>query len=216
MTCDKRPDELNKMLQWNFFSLIVGGPGSGKTNLLLNLISNRSKKNRFYYKMFHDVWIFSPSFHTVKKKIGIDEDHIIPFFDMGTLQAIIDSIPDDQNTLIIFDDMVADLKTNLKPMLKIVYNRRHIGAGLSVIITSQKYNKIPKEIRCGASSVFMFNNSKTELNALYEELSNLDRWLFDKIATIALKNKHDFLYIKSDEPDDMRYHHNFNKICIEE
>ena len=66
------PDPLPKK---SFSLLITGRPGSGKTNLLLNLITKRGK---CFNRKFDKVYIFSPSLATIK-----DDD---PF----------ELIPDDQ------------------------------------------------------------------------------------------------------------------------
>lgn len=216
MTCDGRPDGLNPTLQWNFFSIIVGGPGSGKTNLIMNLIGGKKKGNRFFYKQFHKVFLFSPSFHTVKKNVGIPDDQIIPTFDLNKINEIVDDAESDENTLIIIDDMVASLKKNMSELLKIIFNRRHIGAGLSVIITAQKYNKIPLELRTGASSIFMFNKNKKELNNIFSEFCNLDRCIYDRIVRFSLDKQYDFLYMKLDEPECKKYYKGFDMIKFEE
>ena len=52
----------------NFFFIISGNPGSGKTNLWLNLISRRRWA---YNRQFHKVYIFSNSLHTIKKKLKL-------------------------------------------------------------------------------------------------------------------------------------------------
>ena len=56
------PKPLPQML--NFFMLICGRPGSGKTTLILNLISKRGK---MYNKKFDKVFVFSPSLTTMKE-----------------------------------------------------------------------------------------------------------------------------------------------------
>lgn len=57
---DSIPAPLPQML--NFFLLVNGRPGSGKTSLILNLIAKRGK---LYNKKFDRVFVFSPSLVTM-------------------------------------------------------------------------------------------------------------------------------------------------------
>lgn len=212
MTCDSRPRDLNAMLQWNFASLVVGAPGSGKSVYWMNLIS---RKKKFYYRQFDRIVVFSPSLKTIKKEIRIDPDDLIDGFDMDRLQDVIEEQRNtDQHTLIILDDVVAELSKNLKPVLNIVYNRRHIGAGSSILITSQKYNKVPLELRCAVSNVVMFNRAKKELDALFNEFVNLDRSKFDEIIRFVFDKPHAFLYLDLLASENAKYYKGFDQIVL--
>ena len=48
---------------YNFFLLVVGAPGSGKSMLWINLISRKEKNT--YYKKYDKIFIFSNSFKTI-------------------------------------------------------------------------------------------------------------------------------------------------------
>jgi hypothetical protein len=210
MSCDTRPDKLNACLDWNFANLIVGGPGSGKSNLWLNLITRR---NKFYWRMFDNIYIFSPSLNTIKKEIKIPSENMIDGFDEERLEEIIENARNrepDEHTLIILDDVVVQLSRNLAPLLAAIYNRRHLG--LSVMVITQKYNKVPLELRVAMSDIMMFNNAKKELDALFTEFVNIERKLFDKMVELVFDKKHNFLYIRTNEPTDNKYYKNFNKI----
>jgi hypothetical protein len=213
MTCDSRPKHLHKTLGWNHFTYVIGKPGSGKSNFWCNLIT---KKGRFYWKMYDKIYIFSPSLKTIAKKIRIPEDQQFDSFSMDELQGVIDSEKDeDHHILIILDDVVAQLTRNMPAVLKILYNRRHIGKGLSVIITSQKYNKLPLEMRVAVSHIAMFNSAKRELDDLYNEFSNLERDQFDLVARTALSKPYDFLFVDTTADESSRYFRNFDQICFD-
>jgi hypothetical protein len=212
MTCDGRPPNLDKTLPWNFFMAIVGGPGSGKSNTWLNLISRRKK---FYHRQFDKVFIFSPSLHTIKAKLKLPEENLIDGFDQARLQEIINEQQhSDDNTLIILDDVVSQLKDGISELQKFVYNRRHIGAGLSIIIVTQKYTKIPLELRVALSDILMFNKGRKELEYLADEYVNLDKKTFAKLVNYVFDAKHAFLYMKVDEPEHDKYHKKFDKIIF--
>ena len=63
-SCDDEDDTIPEPLPKKSFSLlIIGKPGSGKTNLLLNLIT---KKGKCFNRKFDKIYLFSPSLGTIK------------------------------------------------------------------------------------------------------------------------------------------------------
>lgn len=198
---------------YNFFTIVNGGPGSGKTNLLLNLLT---KKGKFYNKKFDRIYIFSPSLKTVTREINLPKDRIYETFDLEAIQDIIEienAEEEPNKILIIFDDMVANLKKNLKPMLQLIYNRRHIGGGVSIIITSQVYNKIPQELRKVATLLVCFKTTnKHEVESIYEDFISIPKNDFDEVLRYSWKNKHDFVIIDANTSD---IYKEFNKLILE-
>jgi hypothetical protein len=96
--------------------------------------------------------------------------------------------------------------------LTIIYNRRHLG--ISVILISQKYNKVPLELRVGMSAVMTFNKSKKEIDAIFDEWVNLPRKQFDEIVRNVYDKPHNFLYLRVNAPEDDKYHKNFDQIIL--
>lgn len=212
MSCDNsRPKKLDDALQWHFATLVSGGPGSGKSNLWMNLIT---KKGKFYWKMFDKIHIFSPSLHTISKAIHLPEEQLISDFNMELLQYIIDNADPEHETLIIIDDFAAELKKNIRPMLRVVWNRRHLKT--SIIIVTQKYNAVPLELRTAMSSIISFNKNKRELDDIYNEHVHIERPLFESIVDMAFAKRHNFIYLKLDEFENDKYYINFDKVVIED
>lgn len=197
---------------YNFFYIINGGPGSGKTNLLLNLLT---KKGKFFNKKFDRVYIFSPSLKTVTRAINLPEERIFDVFDLEAIENIIEAENEEDNkVLIIFDDMINSFRKNQKEMLKLIYNRRHIGGGFSIIITSQVFNKIPNEIRKVATLFVLFKTTnKKEIQSIYEDAVNLSKTDFEQVLKYCWKNKHDFLMIDADTSD---IYNGFNKLQLQD
>ena len=139
MSCDQRPRGLSKVLDFNGAYLVVGPPKSGKTNLIINMIAKRSRKT--FYKKFDRIHLISPSLHTIGKKIDIPDQDKYSKFEGDTIREILDNIPEDENHLFIFDDCIVDLgkATNRPILLDMIYNRRHYGGGITIIIT-KKWN----------------------------------------------------------------------------
>ena len=145
--------------------LIIGGSGSGKTNLLLNLIENQPDINKIY--------LYSKDPYEAKCKIsilinksecvGIDHFNDGKAFigysnDMQDVYKNIDEYNHDKenNILIVFDDMIADMINNRK-LNSIVTELCIRGRKLNIspILITQSYFKIPKDVRLNTSHFFI-------------------------------------------------------------
>ena len=203
--------ELPLPLKYNFFMLLVGRPGSGKTTFAINLL-NKRKKNTFY-KKFHKVYIFSNSFKTISEDIKLPEDRI--FDGIDELPRVIEDIEQtDDKTLILIDDCVSDIK-NVEWMQKLIYNRRHKGGGISIIITTQVYNKLPLNLRkCASDLVFWNTSNKQEFKSIYNDYIDLTMENWMKLLKYVFKDDpHNFLWYKT---NDRMYFKNFNLLQFEE
>lgn len=195
---------------YNFFMLLIGKPGSGKSTFWLNLLMKNKRKDN-YYKKFDSVYIFSKSLNTITTKIHLDEDHI--FNSLDGLEDLIEDIKEtDDKTLIIIDDCVADIK-DVDWFMRLIFNRRHIGGGISLIITSQVYNRIQLAVRKCASDLILFNTAnKKELNAIFEEYCNVSKEDFNAIIKHSFAgSSHDFVVIKTETG---QFYHNFNLLKL--
>ena len=111
-SCDDEDDTIPEPLPRKSFALLITGrPASGKTNLLLNLIT---KKGKCFNRKFDKVYIFSPSLSTIKDD---DPFELIPDdqkFETATLEnmeGILNKINDSgEKVLIILDDVIADVR----------------------------------------------------------------------------------------------------------
>lgn len=197
---------------YNFFYIIIGTPGSGKTSLWINMLLER---NGLLNRKFDKVIIFSPSLGTVDKQIDLPPEQIHDTLDFDELEKIIEEIKlTDDKVLIILDDVAAAFKKNQKEFLKLVYNRRHIGGGVSLIVISQVFNKIVSEVRKACSGLFWFSTTnKHEINSVFEELANVSKSEFENILRFSWRSKHDFIYISTENG---RYYRNFNELKISE
>ena len=135
--------------------LIIGGSGSGKTNVLLNLIKNQPDIDKIYlyakdlYEAKYQYLI------KISENLGVDhfmilEDYIEYSNDMHNIYKNIDECnPDkDNKNLIFFDDMIADMinNTKLNPIVaELLIRRRKLS--ISLIFITQSYFKIPKDVR---------------------------------------------------------------------
>lgn len=201
MSCDadlsKIPDPLPKR---NIFFMLIGKPGSGKTNLMLNLLT---LPNRFYHRKFNKVYVFSPSVHTMKGKLNIPKDQIRESLD--TFPALYEELLQKKkrnsahHACIVIDDLTHEFtkQGNVPELIKAAQNRRH--AGIALIIITQKLNKVPSEVRAHVSDVaWFFSNSIQEQDTLRKEFCDLKRDEWRSLVRQVFNDPHDFLYIKGD------------------
>ena len=128
------------------------------------------------------------------------------------------------NNVIILDDCIRDLSKS-KNLCRTILNRRHQTqnndeegqAGLSIIITSQKYNGLPLYLRANISHIMVFQTkNKKELDALKDEvMADLTPEEQDDVLDLAWKDRYGFLFIDLNKKKEDRYYQNFNKIVFE-
>ena len=143
--------------------LIIGGSGSGKTNLLLNLIENQPEIDEIYLYAKDP---YEAKFkYLIKKRERVDVNHFndskafIEYSnDMHDVYKNIDEYnPDKENKILIgFDYMIAD-KIHNKKLNSIVTELfiRGRKLNISVVFITQSYFKVPKDVRLNTSHFFI-------------------------------------------------------------
>ena len=133
--------------------LIIEGPGSGKTNLLLNLIENQPDIDKIY--LYAKDPYESKYQYLISKREGVSINHFndpkafIKYSnDMHVYKNIDEYNPDKENKiLIVFDDMIADMIHN-KKLNSIVTALFITGRKLNIsVFITQSYFKVPKDVR---------------------------------------------------------------------
>lgn len=195
-----------------FFCPIIGGPGSGKTSLLIQMLT------KYYKSVFDMIYFFSGSLQTINEKF-LDKLHPERIFDsLEELPDVIEELKgSDNKALIIIDDLVKDLNNKeYKPVLtEMILNRRHIGSNVSCFMVGQKLNMIPLFLRTSASAVIYFNGkNKRENNSLYEDyITDISRDEFDDVIKYVFDEPHSFLYI---DKTNGKYYKKFNLLEIDD
>ena len=203
-------DPLPKM--YNHFMILCGQPGSGKTTWWVNLINKEHPREANYFEKFDRVEIFSNSFHTISEQINLTEDRIHDGLD--DLEEVVSDIADgDDKTLIIFDDVVSDIKNDVF-MQKLIWNRRHIGGGISIWLCLQVYNALPAKLRKSCNSVVLWNTSnKQEIDSIHKNFINMPKNNFYELLRYVYRDPHDFLFVDCLH---RKYYRNFNLLTITE
>ena len=131
------------------------GSESGKTNLLLNLIENQPNNDKIYLYVKNPYE--SKYKYLINKTKGVGVNHFnnpkafIEYSnDMHDVyKNINDYNPDKENkTLIVFDDMTADMDHNkkLNPIVTELFIRGR-KLNISLVFIAQSYFKVPKDVR---------------------------------------------------------------------
>ena len=143
--------------------LITGGSGSGKTNLLLNLIENQPDVDKIY--LYAKDPYESKYQYLINKREGVGINHFedpkafIEYLnDMHDVyKNINDYNPDKENKiLIVFDDMIAAMIHNKKLnsiVPKLFIRGRKLN--ISLVFITQSYFKVPKDVRLNTSHFFI-------------------------------------------------------------
>lgn len=143
---------------------IVGSSGSGKTNILLDLLHRFSTPKG----TFKDLLIYLRSRHEPLYDYLAEKVPETVFIEV-TSESDIKSVDDiDEQTLVVFDDLIlADKKVQNAIGEYFIRGRKK---GLSVIYISQNYFNIPKIIRQQLSYLILKKiNSSKDLNLILNE-----------------------------------------------
>lgn len=208
-----------------FFLNIVAPPRSGKTNLICNLLANKD----FYYgapgdnpSAWDEIYYFSPSsrFDKTCSKILSSMDNVIRIDDLDELEnsaVILQEIMNGQKDwdeqkegrprpriLAVFDDCLGILHRTGVANLSAKY--RHYG--MSVVVISQSYRKIPLTCRNCMTALIFFNlvNGK-ETEKVYDEVGSGVPDFYQHIK--VLDRKYQFIYFNVENQE---MYHNFERL----
>jgi AAA15 family ATPase/GTPase len=215
--CDTKLDdkldkyELTKFLNKHSVNLIVGKPGSGKTNLLYSLF----KSKQLLKGIFDKIIIFQPvqSQKSMKDNIfgKLPDEQRFDELTLENLEDANDQLLEDGNNCIIFDDMGAYLKNGETKRLfkEMVYNRRH--KHLTIFFLVQSWFNVEKDLRKLFTNIFIFKISKSELENIYDEVIETPKEQILEISKMVFDAPYNFLFINTDSNKMFK---NFDEIII--
>ena len=188
-----------------FRSLVVAPSGSGKSNFITNLITLFCKGKGTY----DNIYIFckckdEPLYrYLADKSKGLIE----VFENLEKLPALND-LNACKQTLLIFDDMVTDIKKH--PIISEWFIRGR-KRGASIMFLSQSYYGTPKIIRQNVNYVVILKLGGTrDINSLLREVSiGLTKEQLLEMYNVSTKNKFDVLIINLEKSGNERYRMNF-------
>ena len=143
--------------------LIVGGSGSGKTNVLLNLIENQSDIDKIYLYAKDPYGAKYEYLINKRESVAINHFNDPKAFiqysnDMHEVYKNINdyNIDKDRKILIVFDNMIADVIKNKKLnsiVTELFIRGRKIN--ISFVFITQSYFKVPKDVRLNTTHFFI-------------------------------------------------------------
>ena len=237
MTYDIKPIETSKSTipqkasskkgitpKFPFSWILSGRSGSGKTQLLLNVLTRQDLLGEY----FHCIIIFSPTagdLDDTYDALKIPKENFIKTFDVEILKTLLDNrkkmikdkgiewVGKNSRILLIFDDMIAEKNfLNSQETLMMFTLLRHYLCG--VVICSQSFKKIPRAIRINANWLCIFPSLESEIQIMLEEIcpSGVTKKEFRKIIDYCTTGKYDFMSIQNHAEPNQRIRKNLSEI----
>ena len=204
-------------------SIFVGKSGSGKSNLVANLLLNK----HFYGDSFKHIFLISPTGlgDDIQKALKIPDACVVtdikndaePFlqriYDHQTQQIEKHGVSKVPMILCIFDDIIGDTHFMNSSIFTACFIRcRH--ANMTTFLCSQHFKAVPKKCRLQAACLFFFALSNNETDLVCEEFSppGVHKKTFKSIVERVIRKPYDFLMINMKEPWSRRFRHNLDQI----
>ena len=185
--------------------LIIGGSGSGKTNVLLNLINNQPDIDKIYLYAKDPCEKKYQYLINKREKVGLNH-----FNDPKAFMEYSNDMQDvypikKRKVLIIFDDMIADMINNnkLNPIVTELFIRGR-KLNISIVFITQSYFKVPKDVRLNSTHFFIKKiSNKRELQQIaLNHSSDIDFKDFMNIYKKCTKEPYSFLVNDTTLPSD--------------
>ena len=210
-----------------FRAILSGSSGSGKTNLLLHLLTSKT----LYKDYFDLIFVISPTAgrlddsyqvleeNNPKTKIKIindlDPDKIEQIMETNKKLILEHEVHKAPRILIIYDDVISHKRfMNSKSFLHSFIASRHYNA--SVFICTQKFTAVPRTARIQANAVFFFKGTNGERLVLAEEFSpaGYHKREMETIIDFATSEPYSFLFINLQAPHGKRIRKNLDQILL--
>jgi hypothetical protein len=207
------------------FSLMLSGrSGSGKTNLMMNLLT----RNELYGDYFHTIIVCSPTaakYDDMYKQLKLPEDNFVGDFNPEFLNDLIESrkaeidkngiekVAKKSRVCIILDDIIANRQFLESPeALKMFALLRHYL--VSVIVMIQSYTKLPRALRLNCNGVAIFPCLQSEVEVLIKEVcpNGISKRDFEKVIDYCTRGEFDFMFINNHAKPGSRIRHNLDEI----
>lgn len=206
--------------------MILGKPGSGKSNLLLNLILNPV----FWFGLFDKIYLLGPTIKSDKlwKKIKVPDDQIVtnPADFINKLnewtETQMQAVEQNPNTapklLFVFEDFTAYHSSvqSHPDFIKCFTTIRHHKS--TACANVHKYKAFNRTARLASQHLCIFPVTRTELDAIFADFGpdRLDKKDFYLLCDFAWEptpdNEKPFLYINMYADEKKRYRKCFTEI----
>lgn len=207
-----------------FSMMISGSSGSGKTNLLMNIMTRED----LYGAFFHYIIVFSPtagSTDDMYKAMKLPKENFIHEMKSEYITNLIarrkelienKGIPwvsKNARMCLILDDIIAERSFLESPdALKMFSMLRHYLC--SIIVLVQSYNKLPRALRLQSRAVMVFPAQQSEIEVLIDEITpaGITKKAFEQVIYDATSERYQFLYINRDAKPGEQIRKNLDEI----
>ena len=200
--------------------MIIGGSASGKTNALLNLITEQDDIDKIYLYA-KDLSEHKYEF-LIKKREDAGTKHLNDpeaFIECyNTMDDIYEDIDEhnpsrERKIFIMFDDMIADVMKNKKFQAIIKESSiRSRKLNISLVFITQSYFSVPKVVRLNSTHylIMKINNKRELQNIAINHFEDIDYKDFLKINSEYTKEPYSFLTTDTTLPasDPLRFRKN--------
>lgn len=207
------PQYKSHLMKIPFRALIVGSSGSGKTQLVFEII--KRMKGTFNKIILCVKNKDEPLYRWLEDNLTKDQLEIYEGAENVPDVDNYDSKDDPrgpEQILAIFDDLVMDKHQN--SIVQFFIRGRKISGGISCCYLTQSYYQTPKIIRLNCNYIFIKKlSSERDLSLILSEISlGVSKQKLMEIYKNATEGKLDFLMIDIDSPAEKRFRINFLKI----
>jgi len=220
----RKATETGILPRYPFSWMLSGSSGSGKTNLAMNILTNKD----LYGKFFHCILVFSPTagkYDDSYKVLNLPEENFISEFDGSMLDKIIEArktkieekgiewVGKNERMLIILDDVIADRQFLESPdALRLFSLLRHYL--VSVMVMIQSYNKLPRALRNNCNAICVFPALRSEIEVIKDEVAPAEytKKEFEKLLKYCMSEQHSFFYINRHAKPNQRIRRNLDEI----
>ena len=190
--------------------LIIGGPGSEKTNTLIHLINEQRNINKIFLYAKN---LSEPKYEYLirnPENAGIKHSNDSKaFIECSNTMNDVYEKSDNYNPnrkrkiLIVFDDMIADIMTNKKiqSLIKELFIRCR-KLNISLVFITQSYFSVPKDVRLNSTHylIMKINNKRELQNIAINHSADIDFKDFMKIYRECTREPYSFLTIDTTLP----------------
>jgi hypothetical protein len=216
--CDRKIHEkiVSPLPDRPFFLAIIGSAGTGKTSMLINILSSKQA----YRRAFHAVHVAMPphSGASIKYNIFRRHDKMHAELDWPTLDGVREAVKASAEkgniSMLVQDDVTAALKDGdiQRALRNLIYNRRHYR--LSILLQVQSYNAAPLSLRKTLSHFLLFKpRNQKESTAIFEDLIAMERTEAEALMRYVFNRPYNFLFADTGSGEVFKY---FDRIAREE
>ena len=192
--------------------LIVGKSGSGKTQAMVNMMTNDNLLGDY----FDIVYLFTdakPDKELIKD-LKLPKKNVISDFDEDKVKEVMDKaertvqekgFKESPKICLLFDDILSNQKfLKSKTATKLATANRHFN--ISYIFCTQYYKRVPPIIRTNARYTMIFPSSMSEVEKVADELCcpRMSKKQFISYLQYATKEKYSFMAINADSQEPLR------------